>query len=126
MEAEDLLDGEGRVIRGHGTLLGALFESLATLTVRVIAQTLECRLSHLRTQRGEHEVDLILEGRGGRIVAFEVKLAATVSNNDVKHLHWLKEQLGNQIKDLVVLTTGPAAYRRSDGVAVVPLALLGL
>lgn len=126
VEAEDLLDGEGRVIRGHGTLLGALFESLATLTVRVIAQTLECRLSHLRTQRGEHEVDLILEGRGGRIVAFEVKLAATVSDNDVKHLHWLKKQLGNQIKDLVVLTTGPAAYRRSDGVAVVPLALLGL
>jgi hypothetical protein len=27
--------------------------------------------------------------------------------------------------DAVILTTGPHAYRRPDGIAVVPLALLG-
>ncbi len=125
VEADDLLDGAGRVAPGHGTLLGALFESLATLTVRCLAQTIEARTSHLRTQRGEHEVDLIVEGRGGRLVAFEVKLGASVIDHDVQHLHWLRDQMGERVKDLVVLTTGPAAYRRPDGVAVVPLGLLG-
>jgi predicted AAA+ superfamily ATPase len=126
VDADDLLDGAGRVAPGHGTLLGALFESLSTLTVRCLAQTLEARTSHLRTQRGEHEVDLIVEGRGGRVVAAEVKLGAGIVDADVRHLHWLRDQLGDRVKDLVVLTTGPAAYRRPDGVAVVPLGLLGL
>lgn len=31
----------------------------------------------------------------------------------------------DDIADLVVLTTGQRAYRRPDGIAVVPLALLG-
>lgn len=126
VEADDLLDGTGRVAPGHGTLLGALFESLATLTTRCLAQTLEARTSHLRTQRGDHEIDLLIEGRGGRIVAFEVKLGASVVDSDVRHLHWLRDQLGDRVKDLAVLTTGPAAYRRPDGVAVIPLGLLGL
>ena len=33
--------------------------------------------------------------------------------------------LGEEIADLVVINTGASAYRRRDGVAVVPLALLG-
>ncbi|MFV0434990.1 MAG: hypothetical protein ACK5LO_13545 [Leucobacter sp.] len=32
---------------------------------------------------------------------------------------------GERVRDLVVINTGPYAYRRPDGVAVVPLALLG-
>ncbi|HBS07567.1 MAG TPA: DUF4143 domain-containing protein, partial [Microbacterium sp.] len=34
-------------------------------------------------------------------------------------------RLGDRLADALVLTTGPAAYRRRDGVGVVPLALLG-
>lgn len=126
VETEDLLDGAGRVASGHGTLLGALFESLATLTVRCLAQTLEAGTAHLRTQRGEREVDLVVEGRGGRLVALEVKLGASVAESDVRHLHWFRHELGDRVKDLAVLTTGSAAYRRPDGIAVVPLGLLGL
>jgi uncharacterized protein len=44
---------------------------------------------------------------------------------DVRHLHWLKDTLGDRMADLAVLTTGPYAYRRPAGIAVVPLALLG-
>lgn len=43
---------------------------------------------------------------------------------DVRHLLWLRDNLGDDVADLVVLTTGRHAYRRADGVAVVPLALL--
>ncbi|MDO4646540.1 hypothetical protein [Arachnia rubra] len=49
-----------------------------------------------------------------------------MSGKDVRHLLWLRDQLGDQVRDLVVITTGPTAYRRNDGIAVVPLALLGL
>jgi len=45
--------------------------------------------------------------------------------NDVKQLLWLREQLGDQVVDAAVLTTGEHAYRRRDGIAVVPLGLLG-
>ena len=59
------------------------------------------------------------------LVGVEVKLSASVTDRDVKHLLWLRDQLGDKVKDLVVVNTGPTAYRREDGVAVVPLALLG-
>ena len=49
----------------------------------------------------------------------------TVEDRDVRHLAWLKERIGDRLLDSVVVTTGPTAYRRADGVAVIPLALLG-
>lgn len=107
------------------TWLGALFESLATQSVRVYAQAVDATTGHLRTKNTDREVDLIVEGPDRRVVAIEVKLAATVSDADVRHLHWLHDQLGERLADRVVITTGSDAYRRRDGVAVVPLALLG-
>jgi predicted AAA+ superfamily ATPase len=108
-----------------GPLLGALFESLVTLSVRVYAQATRARVSHLRTRNGDHEVDLIVERRDGRILALEAKLAAVPDDRDVRHLHWLAQQIGSDLLDAVVITTGPYAYRRPDGIAVVPAALLG-
>lgn len=108
-----------------GTLLGALFESLVTLCVRVYAQAAEARVGHLRTRAGEHEVDLIVERSDGAVVAIEVKVAREINDGDVKHLHWLREQLGTELLDAMIITTGSRAYRRADGVAVIPLAVLG-
>jgi predicted AAA+ superfamily ATPase len=117
--AESLLSPRG----AH--LAGPLFESLVTLGVRVMAQAAEASVSHLRLHGGEREVDLVVEGVDGAIVGIEVKLAADVSDSDVKHLRWLREQVPDRVTDLVVVTTGTTAYRRNDGIAVVPLALLG-
>ena len=122
---EILAKGQGRWLGSRGSLVGGLFENLAMLTVRGAAQVSGCDVFHLRTKRGEQEVDLIVEGEDGRIVAFEIKLNRAASDRDVKHLLWLKEKLGDQVADLVLLNTGEHAYRRPDGVAVVPLALLG-
>ena len=44
---------------------------------------------------------------------------------DLVPAQWLREQLGTTLTDMVVITTGKHAYRRQDGVAVVPAALLG-
>lgn len=111
---------------GDETLLAGLFESLVAQSLRVYASHSETRVKHLRTQRGRQEVDLIVERPDGKVVAIEVKLARDVADKHVKHLRWLRERLGDQLLDQVVITTGPSAYRReADGIAVVPLALLG-
>ena len=108
-----------------GTLFGNLFESLVTLSVRVYAQSAKANVRHLRTHDGRQEIDLIVERPDQRVLAIEVKLSATVDEDDVRHLLWLKERLGSDVLDLVIVTTGTHAYRRPDGVAVVPAALLG-
>lgn len=123
-----LLSGEEGALKieGQGDLLGRLFESLVTLSIRVFAQTLGATISHLRTRRGEHEVDIILETADRKIIGIEVKLSPTVKDDDVKHLLWLKENAKAEVIDLIIITTGDTAFRRADGVAVIPLALLGL
>ena len=123
-----LLRGDGeQVAPGTGTWLGALFESLAALSVRVYADAMHATVGHLRTTDGAYsrEIDLIVEGGDRRVVAVEVKLAPTVGDHDVRHLNWLRDQIGDRLADRLVITTGDTAYRRRDGVAVVPLALLG-
>lgn len=122
-----LLDGveRGPAIPRDGTLLGHLFESLVTLSVRTYAQLSEARVHHFRTRGGDHEIDLIIERADHRIVALEVKLSATVDDADLRHLRWLRQQIGDDLLDIVVVTTGHDAYRTADGIAVVPAALLG-
>jgi uncharacterized protein len=108
-----------------GPLLGALFESLVALCVRVYAQAARARVGHLRTRNGDHEIDVIVERRDGRVLAIETKLTAVPDDRDVRHLHWLAERIGEDLLDAVFVTSGPYAYRRPDGIAVVPAALLG-
>ncbi len=51
------------VIPRDGTFLGALFESLVALNLRVYAQAAEADVRHLRTQRGEREIDFVVIGQ---------------------------------------------------------------
>jgi uncharacterized protein len=124
---DTLLKGQstGPRLPRDGTLLGALFESLVTLSVRVYAQSAEATIGHLRTRGGRHEVDLIVERDDGRVIAIETKLSSAPGASSTKHLDWLSEQLGEQLLDAIIVTTGREAYRRPDGIAVVPAALLG-
>jgi hypothetical protein len=116
VDAEALLRAQpaGPPVPRDGTLLGALFESLVTLCVRVYAQAAEARIGHLRTWTGDREVDLIIE-RGAQLLAIQVKLSQVVNDQDVRHLLWLRNALGKNLTDAVIITTGPAAYRRPDG-----------
>lgn len=126
VSAEALLEGRGTSHDARASsALGRLFEALTTLTVRTCAQTAEATVAHLRTSRGAQEVDLIVEGHDGAIVGIEVKLNPVVRDEDTRHLHWLRKNLGEIVRNLIVVTTGEQAFRRSDGIAVVPLALLG-
>lgn len=126
LDEEDLLSVRSHAMIGtqQGAALGRLFEGLVTLSAQTYAQAAEAKLSHFRDQTGAHEVDLIVE-KGSRVLAVEVKLSRQVDAADVRHLLWLRERLGERLADAVVITTGPRAYRRPDGIAVVPAALLG-
>lgn len=122
----NLLDGDGTPVGPQeGSILGHLFESLATLCVRVAAQAAEATIGHLRTRNGDHEVDLVVVRGDGNAIAIEVKLASTVEDRDTRHLHWLAERMGSSLIDSIIINTGPAAYRRRDGVGVVPLSMIG-
>jgi predicted AAA+ superfamily ATPase len=121
LEARDL----GRAVGHDGPMLGSSFESLVATSVRVYAQAAEARVGHLRTKGGEREIDVMVERADGCVVAIEVKLAEVVHDRDAAHLHWLAARIGGDLLDAVIVTTGAEAYRRRDGVAVVPAALLG-
>ena len=83
----------------------------------MFAQRRDATVFHVRTRDAVHEVDLLLERDDGRVLAIEIKLSATVTDHDVRHLH--------QLVGKVVVTTDADAFQRADNVAVVPLALLG-
>lgn len=116
---------QGSTDLSEGTILGALFEHLAALSIHTYAEAAEARVGHLRTRNNDHEVDLIVQHADGRILGIEVKLADRVEDIDVKHLQWLRDRIGKDLIDAVVIYAGQHAYRRSDDVAVVPLALFG-
>ncbi|MGB4136876.1 MAG: AAA family ATPase [Microbacterium sp.] len=131
LEAGDLFEGAvdrdpliARLGTGYGTVLGRLFEALIGLSLQTYAAHNGARLGHLRTRNGDHEIAFIVH-RGRRTVAVEVKLSASVADADVRHLLWLKERMGPHLTDAVIVTTGATAYRRKDGIAVVPAGLLG-
>jgi hypothetical protein len=52
-------------------------------------------------------------------------LFGSIEDRDTTHLHWLADQLGDALLDAIIINIGPHAYRRRDGIAVVPLGILG-
>lgn len=126
LDPDRLLSGQepDTPILRDSTFLGAMFESLAALTLRVFAQHNEADVYHLRTKGGRHEIDFIVEHPGGTL-AIEAKLAATITSHDTQHLRWLRDLSPRHTTQLAVITTGPEAYQDVDGINIIPLALLG-
>jgi hypothetical protein len=116
---------QGSTDLSEGTILGALFEHLAALSIHTYAGAAEARVGHLRTRNNDHEVDLIIQHADGRVLGIEVKLADRVEDADTKHLHWLRDRIGQDLIDAIVIYAGEHAYRRRDDIAAIPLALLG-
>jgi len=123
---ESLVTGKGPDGAPSGSpFLGALFESLATMSIRVFAQAREATVFYLRTASGSHEVDLVVVGPDDHVAAFEIRLGQVIEDEVVRHLKWLQGQMGSRLTNTAVISSGTDAYRRPDGVAVIPLALLG-
>jgi predicted AAA+ superfamily ATPase len=61
---------------------------------------------HLRTRRSRHEVDAVLERRGGQLVGVEAKAPATLSKHDFRGLEELRDSRGDDFAAGVVVHTG--------------------
>ena len=127
LTSQQLLAGDepASAIPRDGTFLGALFESLVTQSVRVYAQAAEASVGHLRTYAGEREIDLIVERGDGRVVAMEVKLHPVATDKDVTPSQLAARADRSRPARRRRRHDRPEAYRRADGIAVVPAALLG-
>lgn len=106
---------------------GFLFESLCTRDMRVYAQKNDGDVFHYRDKSGL-ESDLIVRLRDGRWAAIEVKLGKKQIDEAAENLLSLKARIDEDkmgsVSFLMVITGGQYAYRRSDGVLVVPIACL--
>lgn len=107
---------------------GLLFESLAIRDLRVYAQAIDGEVSAWRDGNG-NEVDAIVTLRDGRWGALEVKLNPMQQDVAAHQLQSFARKVDSERHGtpafLAVLTSGKLAYRRPDGVDVIPLTALG-
>ncbi len=106
---------------------GFLFESLCTRDLRIYAQAVDGGVFHYR-DKSDLESDLIIKLHDGRWAAVEVKLGMKQIEEAAANLIKLQQKIDtvkmNQPSFLMVLTGGQVAYRRADGVLVVPIGCL--
>jgi hypothetical protein len=118
------LDSNG-VLR-DGDLLGRVLDTFVAAQLRpeVALSTCMPRLHHLRTEGGRHEIDLIAELGGDRLIGIEVKADAAPKEKDTRHLAWLRDELGDRFVAGVLFHTGPRIYRLGDRIVAAPISTL--
>ena len=108
---------------------GLFFEDLAVRDLRIFADLLDGRLYHYRDSSGL-ECDTVLHRRNGTYALIEIKLGGEKAIEEAADsMKQLAETIDHtrmpQPAFLMVLTAvGPYAYRRPDGVFVVPITCL--
>jgi hypothetical protein len=106
---------------------GFFFESLVTRDLRVYLEPLNGEVFHYRDSSGL-EADCILKLDDGRWAAVEVKVGGNMLDYAADHLLQLRDRVDTQQMKkpefLMVVYGGQHAYRRPDGVYVVPIGCL--
>ena len=113
---------------------GFIFECLCVRDLKVYSNAQNGTISYYRDKFGL-ESDIVLHLDDGRYALIEVKLGSRDIESGAKHLIMLKslihnhneENSGGSLREpdlLIVLTGGPIAYRRNDGVMVIPIGCL--
>lgn len=107
---------------------GYFFENLVVRDVRIYAQKLGGQVHHWRDQN-HNEVDVVVTLPDGRWGAFEVKMNPTDGDKAAAALLSFAEKVdqgkAGPPAALGVLTSTGFAYRRPDGVTVLPIGTLG-
>ena len=108
---------------------GLFFETLCVRDLRVFAESLDGSVYHYRDNTGL-ECDAVVHLRNGKYGLIEIKLGGdTLINEGAENLKKLAEKIDTtKMKNpsfLMVLTgVGQYAYKREDGVLVVPIGCL--
>ena len=109
--------------------MGLFFETLCVRDLRIFADALDGQVLHYRDKSGL-ECDAVIHLRNGRYGLVEIKLGGDrLINEGASNLLALVDKINtDKMKEpsfLMVLTgTGDFAYRRKDGVYVVPIGCL--
>lgn len=109
--------------------MGSFFETLCVRDLRIFADALDGQVFHYRDKSGL-ECDAVIHLRNGRYGLVEIKLGGDrLINEGASNLLALVDKINtDKMKEpsfLMVLTgTGDFAYRRKDGVYVVPIGCL--
>jgi predicted AAA+ superfamily ATPase len=114
--------------RGSLHATAALFENLVVRDVRTYVQALGGRVHHCLDQTGDG-VDIVITLPGGRWAGFQVRLSPADTQRAAASLLAFTARLdldrvGRPVALGVITSTG-SAFRRPDGVAVLPIGTLG-
>lgn len=102
---------------------GLFFEDLAVRDLRVYAETLNGKVTHYRDSSGL-ECDAVIHLENGEYGLIEIKMGSDKGIEEgATHLLKLKDNIDSKIEPsfLLVLTANSKAYKRNDGVYVVPI-----
>lgn len=108
---------------------GLLFETMCVRDLRVYADAIDGKVYHYRDKNGL-ECDTVIHLRNGSYGLIEIKLGGEMLIEDgVRNLLKLSDKIDTtKMKSpsfLMVLTAvGPYAYKRADGVCIVPIGCL--
>ncbi len=103
--------------------MGLLFENLCIRDIRVYAQMLDGKVYYYQDNNGL-EVDAVIQLWDGRWGAIEVKMGVTSVDDGARNLLRLANIVVTPPSFLAVVTMTGYAYRREDGVYVVPIGCL--
>ncbi len=105
----------------------ALDTSLCTCDLRIYSDVNGANVFHYH-DKYNLEADIIISLRDGRWAAIEVKLGQKQIEEAARNLLKLKEKINTdkmgEPSFLMVMTGGEYAYKRSDGVLIVPIGCL--
>ena len=106
-------------------LFGFMFESLVVRDLRIYIEYLGGKIYHYHNNNTGEEVDAIVELRDGKYGAIEVKLGVGKIDEAANNLLKFSNNCEEKPKFLCVISGMiDYAYRRSDGVYVVPITAL--
>ncbi len=125
--AAALLNASPALLLEDFNTFGLLFESMCVRDLRVYTEALRGNVFHYRDKTGL-EADAVLSLHDGRWALVEVKMGHSKIDEAAEHLKKLASRIDTDHEGapsfMMVLTATEAAYRREDGVVVVPLACL--
>ena len=121
LTAARLADREPTALSEFGHLLESF--AVGEILRQASWQASPTHAGHWRTSDGD-EVDLILEGGDGAVVAFEIKASARATRKDWRSLEKLRDSLGERYLAGVVLYLGGVALNPADRIHLLPADVL--
>lgn len=120
-----LMRATGNMLMRNIRTFGFLFESLALRDLQIYAEAMNGRLYHYQDYAG-NEIDAVIQFDDDSWSAFEVKLNPNVADEAAENLKKVNRLFKHNPAKSLAVVVGCAinAYRRPDGVYVLPLTSL--